>query len=249
MIRLTRRQAITALAALPLFVRAAAQVRPGPRHRVILGQGDGILLSPGGTLQMWFRKQGGDDTAPSSLGLGHNGPLRSFTLAAVPNVSNVVNVSAGWNCTFAVLADGRILAWGKNSNGWLGTTTKEQMETLASWSPNESNMPLPLSTKFDAVQVSTGNAHSIALTREGNIYAWGEGTDGQLGIGPMPVINFRTTTPAPMRFMPVPMRLPDIGNVTSVSTGSRHSMALLKDGTVRAWGYNRRAAKSATVRQ
>ncbi len=236
---LTRRQAISALVALPFAAPAAAQTRPGPRHRVILGNGDGLLLGPDGTLHMWVRDPVGDGTAPSSLGLGHNGPLDTFTLAAVPGLSKVVAASAGWNCSFAVMADGRLLAWGKNPNGRLGTTTTEQMETLASWSPNESNVPIPLSTPFDAVDVSAGDDHALALARDGSVYAWGVGKDGQLGIGPMPVINFRTRSASAMTFMPVPTRVPDLGDVTAISAGGNHSLALLKDGTVRAWGSNR----------
>ena len=113
----TRRQAMMALLALPLGTRLAAQVRPGPRHRVILGNGEGLLLDPDGTLRMWVRHPVSDGTAPDSLGLGHNGPLQPFTLATVPGLTNVVAASAGWNCTFAVLSDGRLLAWGVNSNG------------------------------------------------------------------------------------------------------------------------------------
>ncbi len=238
MATLSRRQVMAALMALPLGARLAAQTRPGPRHRVILGNGDGILLAPDGTLHMWVRSPGAD-AAPSSLGLGHNSPLASFTLAAVPNLTGVVSASAGWNCTFAVLGDGRLLAWGTNSSGWLGTTTQAQMETLASWSPNESNTPLPQSVRYEAVDVSSGDDHSLALARDGGVYAWGAGTDGQLGIGPMPVIQFRTRTPAPMRFMPVPVRVPDLGAVKAIAAGGKHSLALLEDGTVRAWGYNR----------
>ena len=237
---LTRRQAISALAALPFATRpAAAQTRPSPKHRILLGSGVGLLLAPDGTLRMWVRDRVHDGTAPSSLGLGHNGPLQPYTLVTVPGLSKVVAASAGPNCTFAVLADGRLLAWGKNPNGWLGTTTKEQMETLRSWSPNESNSPLPQSVRFDAVDVSSGDDHSMALARDGSVYTWGAGTDGQLGIGPMPVIQFRTATPAPMRFMPMPTRVPDLGEVKAIAAGGRHSLALLKDGTVRAWGFNR----------
>src|SRR5262245_51698331 len=115
---LTRRQAMAALLALPLGARLAAQTRPGPKHRVILGFTDGILLAPDGTLHMWVRRPG-FDTAPSSLGLGHNNAFSSFTLAAVPNLKGVVAASSGTNRTFAVFGDGRVLAWGKNPNGWL----------------------------------------------------------------------------------------------------------------------------------
>ena len=235
----TRRQAMVALLALPLGTRVAAQLRSGPRHRVILGNSEGLLLAPEGTLSMWVRHPVSDGTAPDSVGLGHNGPLKPFTLATVPGLSTVVAASAGWNCAFAVLGDGRLLAWGVNANGRLGTTTQAQMETLASWSPNGSNRPLPLSTRFDAVDVSAGDEHVLALARDGGVYAWGVGKDGQLGIGPMPIVNFKTRTPAAMTFMPVPVRVPDLGDVVAISAGVNHSLALLKDGTVRAWGFNR----------
>ena len=238
MMSLTRREVMATLLALPLGARAAAQTRPGPKHRVILGFIDGILLSPDGTMQMWVRRPG-VDMAPSSLGLGHNNAYSPFTLVTVPNLTGVVAASSGTNCTFVVLGDGRLLTWGKNPNGWLGTTTQAQMETLASWSPNESNVPLPQSVRYDAVDVSRGGGHALALTRDGHVYAWGEGMEGQLGIGPMPVVQFRTRTPSSMRFMPLPVLVPDLENVTAIAAGGSHSLALLKDGTVRAWGLNR----------
>ena len=97
MTALTRRQALAALAALPFAARsAAAQTRPGPKHRVALGSGVGLLLAPDGTLQMWVRDRVSDGTeAPSSLGLGHNGPLQPYTLVTVPGLSNVVAASLG----------------------------------------------------------------------------------------------------------------------------------------------------------
>ena len=150
---ITRRQAMANLLAVPLAARLAAQSRPGKNRRVVLGNGDGMLLLPNGTLQMWVRKPSSDTEAPSSLGLGDNRELKPFTLVTVPGISGVIAASAGWNCSFMVLGDGRLLAWGKNPNGRLGTTTQEQLETLASWSPNESNKPIPLSTRFDAVDV------------------------------------------------------------------------------------------------
>jgi alpha-tubulin suppressor-like RCC1 family protein len=238
MTSLTRRQAITAFLALPLGARVAAQARPGPKHRVILGTINGMLLAPDGTLHMWYRKPG-LDVAPSSLGLGHNNAFSSFTLALVPGLTGVVAASLGSNCTFAVFGDGRVLAWGRNPNGWLGTTTQAEMETLASWSPNQSNTPIPQSVRYDAVDVSSGGDHSMALTRDGSVYTWGSGKEGQLGIGPMPVVQFKTRTPAPLGFMPMPVQVPDLGDVKGIAAGGTHSLAVLKDGTVRAWGFNR----------
>ncbi len=141
--------------------------------------------------------------------------------------------------SFAVLADGRLLSWGLNAgNGLLGTTPLSWVEVRASWGPN-SNTPVPLVTKFDAVDVSTQEDHVLALSRDGSVYAWGNGDKGQLGIGPLPIINFRTRTPSAMTYVPFPVRVPDLGDVIAISAGRAHSLALLKDGTLRAWGDNR----------
>ena len=38
---------------------------------------------------------------------------------------------------------------------------------------------------------------------------------------------------------PYPVRIPGLTDVVAISAGNRHSLALLKDGTVRAWGENK----------
>ncbi len=101
-----------------------------------------------------------------------------------------------------------------------------------------SNTPQPVAVKFDAVDVSAKGEHVLALARDGSVYAWGRGDAGQLGIGAMPIVNYKTgrrasriscLTPCAFRVSPTSSR--------SVP-GDMHSLALLKDGTVRAWGQN-----------
>jgi alpha-tubulin suppressor-like RCC1 family protein len=80
--------------------------------------------------------------------------------------------------------------------------------------------------------------HVLALTRTGTVYAWGHGSKGQLGIGPLPTVNFKHRSARVMPDMPYPVLIPDLAGVTAIATGNGHSLALLKDGTVRAWGEN-----------
>ena len=108
----------------------------------------------------------------------------------------------------------------------------------ASWGPN-SSVPVPLAVTFDAVDVCTQDLHALALARDGTVYAWGRSDFGQLGIGPLPIINFKTRTPAAMAFVPFPVRIPGLTDVVAIAAGRRHGLAMLKDGTVRAWGENR----------
>lgn len=235
---MNRRQALMLSAALPLAARIHAQTRPTSRRRIVLGDGHAMLFE-GGTLATWLTWVHEAGPAPDCFGLGHNRPVGAYTLQPVPGLTNVVAAAAGAACSFAVLGDGRLLAWGLNAGtGKLGTTPLATLETLASWGPN-SNTPIPVVTKFDAVDVSCQSEHVLALARDGSVYSWGNGKNGRLGNGPLPVIHFKTRTPDRMTYVPFPVPIADLTNVIAVSAGAYHSLALLKDGTVRAWGSNK----------
>ena len=93
--------------------------------------------------------------------------------------------------------------------------------------------------KFDAVDVSAKGEHVLALARDGSVYAWGRGDAGQLGIGALPMVNYRGRSARVENFVPYPVRIPGLTDVVAISAGNMHSLALLKDGTVRAWGENK----------
>jgi hypothetical protein len=75
------------------------------------------------------------------------------------------------------------------------------------------------------VAVGAGQAHSLAVTASGAVYAWGLNAQGQLGDG--------TTTP---RLTPV--LLAGLAGITSVAGGSGHSVALDGTDAVWTWGLN-----------
>ena len=55
----------------------------------------------------------------------------------------------------------------------------------------------------------------------------------------MPVIKFLHRSPSAMPYMPFPVEVAGLSGVIAISAGSAHSLAVMKDGTVRAWGENR----------
>lgn len=236
---MNRREALSLLASIPLAARLQALTRPTAQHRVALSQGHGFLIEPDGTLKAWVNAPGSNDeeAAPDRLGLGHEAPVYRHTLYPVPGLTSVVAAAAGM-ASFAVLADGRLLAWGPNARGILGTTPLSEFEERAQPRPRTST-PTPVAARFDAVNVSSTSDHALALARDGSVYAWGYGASGQLGIGPLPVVNFKTRTPRAMPEVPYPVRIPDLGDVIAIGAGARHSLALRKDGTVLAWGDNK----------
>jgi YD repeat-containing protein len=101
-------------------------------------------------------------------------------------------VAAGLDHSLALKSDGTVWAWGYNFSGQLGNGA-----ALASITPVtapvqvmiNANTPLNGVTKIIAI----GN-HSLAVTG-GQIYAWGENTFGQLGLGDSTNRNYATPVP------------------------------------------------------
>lgn len=85
----------------------------------------------------------------------------------------VVTAAAGSTHSLAVLADGQVYAWGRNTAGQLGNGT--QSDHLVS-------LPckVPLG-KIIVSKVGAGSAHSVLVTEAGHLFSWGQGREGQLG--------------------------------------------------------------------
>ena len=65
----------------------------------------------------------------------------------------------------------------------------------------------------------------LALTRDGQLYAWGSNAAGQLGLGHLTSVA-----------TPQPLQLND--DIRSVAAGATHALAVTANGEVLAWGSN-----------
>ncbi|GIG35289.1 RCC1 domain-containing protein [Cellulomonas pakistanensis] len=79
------------------------------------------------------------------------------------------------------------------------------------------------------VQVSTGDAHTLAVTADGVVHAWGTGGLGQLGLGDV------TEALEPT---PIDRAAFDGDDVVEVAAGADHSIARTRGGAVYTWGGN-----------
>uniref|UniRef100_A0A8C7KKT8 RCC1-like domain-containing protein n=1 Tax=Oncorhynchus kisutch TaxID=8019 RepID=A0A8C7KKT8_ONCKI len=113
---------------------------------------------------------------------------------------------------------GRILSCGRNSKGQLGRQRNR-----------DSKLPAPVEGLGVVVSVACGQDHSVAVCASGQVYSWGAGGEGQLGIAP-------TTVSKVPRPVPIPSPLPI--TVIQVACGNSHSLALTKGGQVFSWGLN-----------
>ena len=153
-----------------------------------------------------------------------------------PTDFTYVQVSAGWLHSLALGSDGYVYTWGWNNYGQLGNNSHS-----SSYAPvrvRDPASPTDTSKGLKAVQVSGGTYHSLAVGADGNTYAWGYNSSGQLGDG--------TTT---SRTTPVMVKEPDPKTSTDVpadlayvqvSAGYEHSLAVGNDGYAYAWGDNTR---------
>uniref|UniRef100_A0A8C6URZ7 Regulator of chromosome condensation (RCC1) and BTB (POZ) domain containing protein 2 n=2 Tax=Neogobius melanostomus TaxID=47308 RepID=A0A8C6URZ7_9GOBI len=117
------------------------------------------------------------------LGYNNSGQVGSGSTANQPTprrVSSclqskvVVNIACGQLCSMAVLDNGEIYGWGYNCNGQLGLGNNGNQQTPCRIAALQG---------VGIVQVACGYAHTLALTDEGLVYAWGANSYGQLGTG------------------------------------------------------------------
>jgi len=117
--------------------------------------------------------------------LGNGTTTTATTPVAVTGLSGVVDISAGWAHTCALLGNGTIQCWGQGQFGQLGNGATTNRTT-----------PVAVSGITGAVGVTAGWwHHSCALISGGTVRCWGANTWGQFG-------NATTTnssTPVTMR--------------------------------------------------
>jgi alpha-tubulin suppressor-like RCC1 family protein len=173
-------------------------------------------LSPDGAVMSW------GDNSSGQLGRAGNG---GQTPGAVP-VETVVGLTGGRAHSVAVLADGTLKTWGANVYGELG----DGSVSLSSSTPSSITIT-DGTVKKTVVQAAAGGDHTLALTSDGQVWAWGLNTSAQLAIDPNRLAVSRT----PQK---VAIPLPAGVTISQVAAGDAFSLALASDGVVWGWGDN-----------
>lgn len=130
-------------------------------------------------------------------------------------------IDAGDRHALAITSGGRVLTWGDNSDGQLGTGSSDPYSAT----PDTIRVIRPMAP---AVAVAGGGAHSLMLDESSVVWAWGAGTRGQLGNG--------SSSSASTAVRVVLDR--DMTTVVAIAAGGRHSVLLDSAGHVWTWGAN-----------
>ncbi|KAG3120740.1 hypothetical protein PI124_g1442 [Phytophthora idaei] len=187
---------------------------------VEFGASHSAAIDEDGRLYVWGSNE------YSKLGLGESSEMETLPreVEALKGIK-IVDVSCGDYFTAAVDEDGKMYSW-----GWGGSTMKGA-GGLGHAGGKDEPTPRLLTTLVDqGVPIATvecGEFHTVALTKDGEIWAWGNGEYGRLGNGESDTCE----VPEPIEFF-------SKDNVVSIAAGRDFSFALTDKGELYSWGGN-----------
>ncbi|XP_076026236.1 RCC1 and BTB domain-containing protein 1-like [Genypterus blacodes] len=131
-----------------------------------------------------------------------------------------VAIACGQTSSLAVVDNGEVYGWGYNGNGQLGLGNNGNQLTPCRLAGLQG---------LCVQQIVSGYAHSLALTDEGLLYAWGANAYGQLGTGN------KSNQLSPVQILSEKERIVEIAACHSTHT----SAAKTQSGQVYMWGQCR----------
>jgi alpha-tubulin suppressor-like RCC1 family protein len=135
----------------------------------------------------------------------------------------MVDIATGPFHTAAVDAGGRLWTWGNGRDGQLGhpLNLANALENAEERVPRCLRLP---GARFSLV--ACGTSHTLALTRDGQAFAWGANSRGQLGI------EAHSTALNELGFVVRPEPIPDISGIVLISAGGESSCAIVQTGAL-----------------
>uniref|UniRef100_W8AHF9 HECT-type E3 ubiquitin transferase n=1 Tax=Ceratitis capitata TaxID=7213 RepID=W8AHF9_CERCA len=186
-----------------VFVKKVA-VNSGGKHC--------LALTTDGEVYSWGEGEDG------KLGHGNRMSYDRPKLIEDLNGVGVVDIACGSAHSAAITSSGHVLTWGKGRYGRLGHGDSEDqlrpklVEAL-------------LGYRAIDVACGSGDAQTLCITDDDNVWSWGDGDYGKLGRGGSDGCK-------------LPYKIESLAGlgVTKVECGSQFSVALTKSGAVYTWG-------------
>ena len=168
-----------------------------------------LALKRNGTLWAWGRDAEGE------LGDGVPGGPDVPAPEQIGTATNWVKISAGYDHSLGITADGKLWAWGANYYGAIGDGT----------TTNATTGPEQIGTATNWIDVAGGYYQSMGITADGKLWGWGDNSLGELGNGS------DTNTLAPVQGGTA-------ANWTGVFGGMEFDIGMTSDGGAWGWGRN-----------
>jgi alpha-tubulin suppressor-like RCC1 family protein len=141
-------------------------------------------------------------------------------------------VSAGYRHSCAVARTGEAFCWGSNASGEIGNGTQGGTATVPTPVAGAfayrtiSASPIALRPNGGTANTDDNEAHTCALTTEGNAVCWGANASGQTGGSPG------------VRYVTTPTRIESGLSFADISTGGGFTCAVDTNRAVYCWGRN-----------
>lgn len=148
-------------------------------------------------------------------------------LEALPNTSNVIDISCGLGHALFLLDTGKVYSWGNGGNGRLGLGDVSDR--------TEACLVNSLSDEI-VISVQCGASHSMVLTDKAQVYSWGKNTQGQCGHGCADDI-----------LRPQMIKKFDDVRIQRLAAGWEHSVALSTEGRLYAWGCGYKDSRRGVI--
>ncbi|KAM9477006.1 putative E3 ubiquitin-protein ligase HERC6 [Clarias gariepinus] len=140
----------------------------------------------------------------------------------IDGLGAVAAVACGQDHSLALCDSGQVFSWGAGGEGQLGHSSP------VAKCPKPVPVQIRLPFQIPVVQVACGNFHSLALSKGGEVFSWGQNKYGQLGLGKSVELQ---PDPSLVRFL---VGVP----VTQIAAGGAHTLALTLSNQVFCCGAN-----------
>ncbi|CAN7762141.1 stalk domain-containing protein [Paenibacillus sp. LjRoot56] len=188
-----------------------------------------LALLTDGTVWAW-----GDNTygqlADGTTGNGMFSENYRAKPQRISELTDVTSISAGSEFSIALKRDGTVWSWGHGNMGQLGNIENINVSPIdiqTNWIKYDETKPVQVKNLDNVMAVSAGGAHTLALKRDGTVWAWGNNMSGEVGSGDS---HSKHSTA---------VQVIGLSDVIQIAAGINYSLALKKDGTVWAWGLNK----------
>src|SRR3989337_684289 len=159
-----------------------------------------IALKNDGTVWTWGLNNFGQ--------LGDGTQIDSTVPVQVSGLTGIVGIAGGRHHSIALKNDGTVWTWGRNKEGQLGNGAFSDYILL----------PVSVKGLTNIVAVAAGDFHSLSVSNDRTVWAWGRNNNGELGDG---TTIDRTT----------PVHVSELLNVQAeITGGSLHTLGLKADG-------------------
>lgn len=227
--------------------RLLPHVIGSPTQQVAAGDWHALALNSSGRVWAWGSNR--------SFQCGRKPTIKSTTAAPtltaplpVPLDDPVTQIAAGRSHSVAIV-DGQVYCWGATNHGQCGNVVRRSGVVP----------PKKVEGLMDCVitEVAAGGNHTLALTGGGRLFAWGSGTEGELGLGVDVPAQVKPRLVGDLDFVAIAagqewknqqrgnrqptdpaQTLAEVPKIAHIYAGASYSVAVSSSGHLYTWGSN-----------